>query len=209
MITDALARPIPPSTGSRASATPKLIALVITLALASPGLAQTSEPPYPGASPHTADEEFYKSQAIAAGRRSGVRPEAVLTTFDENSFVTAAAFDSVFARLRALAVEAQRNRTKDPESLTRSFLRSLTEQELTALAQSVGSGLPGGEYRRAFLAGLNTSRPREVQHGLIALARPGGGVLLYYELHRPYFDVTSLQWVDETRIRVIRFPQGL
>lgn len=169
------------------------------------------EPPFPGAKPLFSDQEFYENLLTSSFKRPGVSAESVepiLKMFSEKSFTTSATFDEVFNYLAQLAPSEQdalRNIEAAPDSGVRSFLGSLNEDELSALARKVGSNLSGTAYREAFLKSFNEGATKEVMYGVIGHEVKERSIIMF-ELHRPYFNFGSLRWIDATRIRVIKQP---
>lgn len=178
-------------------------AALAVLAHAVPMDCQESEPPYPDARLLAADGEFARFQALHYAAAAGVPAEVALATFSVNTFTTASPTDDVAAQLAIGSVETHEEVVQDADSTLPSFIGTLGDRALEDLARRVGSGLPGADYRDALLARLAERRTAKVKYHFIAHEHPDGS-LTYYEVHRPYLDVGRLQWVDATRIRVIR-----
>lgn len=186
----------------------RMIFLVLPLAglfHVSPVLAQETVSPYPGAVPLVADQEFQLFQALAAAAAARVSAEDALATFALSSFTIVAPADSVAGSLAVGAVEFHQEVVANPDSLVAPFLASLAPAELDDLANAIGSELSGSAYREALVTGLEEEMGELVDYHFIAHEHEDGS-LTYYEVHRPYFDLGMLQWVDATRIRVIRLP---
>jgi len=167
---------------------------------------KTDEHPFPGAKPLSSDQEFYKSLLISKFKTPA---ELILKEFSEKSYTTSATFDEVFNYIdQHMASDnmALRGTETNPDSGMRSFLESLDEGELSALAKRVNSDLSGISYRKAFLAAFDEGKPKEVMRGVVGHEGEDKISMVIYELHRPYFDFGLLQWIDATRIRVIKQP---
>ncbi len=173
---------------------------------------KTDERPFPGAKPLFSDQEFYESLLISNFKRSGVSaesPESILEMFSEKSYTASATFDEVFNYIdQHMASDnmALRGTETNPDSGMRSFLESLDEGELSALAKKVNSDLSGTSYRKAFLAAFDEGKPKEVMRGVVGHEGEDKISMVIFELHRPYFDFGLLRWIDATRIRVIKQP---
>lgn len=181
-------------------------ALLTGLFYVSSALGQEATPPYPGAAPLVADEEFQRFQALEVATSAGVLTDSAAPGFSLSSFVTAAPVDSVTAHLAVGAVETYQEKTAEPDSLIPPFLASLTSNRLDDLARAVGSELSGFAYRDAVLAALKNG-VGSIDYRFVAHEHEDGS-LTYYEVHRPYLDLGKLQWVDASRIRVIRLLFG-
>lgn len=147
-------------------------------------------------------------QALEGAASAGVPAEVARQSFSPSAFTTASPADSVAAHLAIGAVETYEETVLDADSTIPGFLASLEEDRLDDLARTVGSDLSGLAYRDALIAHLAEKSSEGVAYTFIAHEHDDGS-LTYYEIHRPYMDVGRIEWVDATRIRVIRlFPNN-
>jgi hypothetical protein len=185
------------------------VALTLALALApalpaSPALGQPVPVPYPGAEPLVADEAFVAFQMVTAARAAGVPEDRALAMLERASFATSAEVAAVLDHLEPDAMELHREPIVDRDADDGSFLRSLDNAGLAALVRALGVDRAGAAYGRAYVAALAAGPPGPRTGGFAAFEGDDGGLVLY-EVQRPYLDVRTLEWVDATRIRVVRF----
>jgi hypothetical protein len=185
------------------------VALTLALALApalpaAPALGQPVPVPYPGAEPLVADEAFVAFQMVTAARAAGIPEDRALAMLERGSFATCAEVAAVLDHLEPDAIELHREPIADRDADDGSFVRSLDSAGLAALVRALGVDRAGAAYGRAYLAALAAGPPGPRTGGFAAFEGDDGGLVLY-EVQRPYLDVLSLQWVDATRIRVVRF----
>lgn len=186
-----------------------LVALALALAVAlgataSPVAGQAVAVPFPGAEPLVADEAFVAFQMVAAARAAGVPEDRALAMLVRGSFTTPAAVAEVLDHLSADALEVHRQPLVDRDANDGAFLRTLDSAGLASLVRALGADRAGPAYGRAYLAAL-AERPAGPRTGGFAASDGEDGRLVLYEVQRPYLDVRTLEWVDATRIRVVRF----
>jgi hypothetical protein len=166
--------------------------------------AQSVPAPFPGAEPLVADAAFVAFQMVAAARAAGVPEDRALAMLVRGSFTTPAAVPEVLDHLAADALEVHRQPLVDRDANDGAFLRSLDGAGLAGLARALGVDRAGAAYGRAYLAALAEGPAGPRTGGFAAFEGDDGGLVLY-EVQRPYLDVRTLEWVDATRIRVVRF----
>jgi hypothetical protein len=197
---------------ARAHAPALAVAMALTVAIggdASPlagqaVAAQSVSAPFPGAEPLAADEAFVAFQTVAAARAAGVPEDRALAMLVRGSFTTPAAVADVLDHLAADALEVHRQPLVDRDANDGAFLRTLDGAELASLVRALGVDRVGAAYGRAYLAALAAGPTGPRTGGFAAFEGDDGGLVLY-EVQRPYLDVRTLEWVDATRIRVVRF----
>lgn len=192
----------------------KKLALISSLILLStlllrPVAGQSIDSPYPGAEPDATDAgpEFYMYRTLADRKRDGIPTEEV-QHYQVKCFTTADSFGKVYAYLNNTSQERFQETSKDLDPDIRSFINSLSKDELTKLAATVGSELSGEAYRRAFLAALDKTPGGSIHHGIMK-KQVGDKTLYYFDVHRPFLNFRTLKWIDATHINVIREPFSL
>jgi hypothetical protein len=185
------------------------LALAVALATAvaataSPLSGQSVAAPFPGAEPLVADETFVAFQMLTAARVAGVPEDRALAMLVRGSFTTPATVAEVLDHLAADALEVHRQPLVDRDANDGAFLRRLDGAGLASLVRALGVDRAGAAYGRTYLAAL-ADGPAGPRTGGFAAFEGNDGELLLYEVQRPYLDVRTLEWVDATRIRVVRF----
>ena len=170
---------------------------------------QSIDLPYPDARHLDVDsgEEFYTFRTLTSRSHNGV-PEEEAHKFKVKSFTTAAAFEKVYAYLNKTAQQRFQETSKELDPEIRSFINSLSEEELAGLAKAVGSNLAGEAYRAAMLAALDKVPGGVIQHA-VTKRQEGDKTLYYFDVHRPFLNYRTLQWIDATHIDVIQEPFSL
>lgn len=185
---------------SRAART--LFLSLFYVSLVGPVASQPTSPPYPNAESLPVDQEVIWFVALTGAKRANVTEEQSRQDYNLESFATRESVEVVLHHLNPSEQEWILDDTALPEPEVRDFVRSLTEDELSELVTLVGSNLSGEAYRTSLLEVTD-----EVPGNLILRGVTGGpgeyGTFYYYDLHRPYLDFTTLEWVDATRIRVV------
>lgn len=183
--------------------------LLPAIVLAQAAHEQPVDPPYPEARHYDAGsgEEFYTFRALTVPTRNGV-PKEEAQKFQIKSFMTPDSFAKVYAYLGHTAQNRFQETSKELDSEFRSFIGSLSKDELAALAKAVGSNLSGDAYRNALLAALDNIPGGSIQHA-ITKRQVGDKTLYYFDVHRPFLNFRTLQWIDATHIDVIKEPFSL
>lgn len=180
--------------------------LVLSYAcLVDPGASQSTDPPFPNADPLPVDQEVTWFIALTYAKRANVTEEQARQASDLKSFATPSSVDVVLLHLNPSEEEWLLDDTALPEPKVRDFVLSLTDDELSELVRLVGSNLSGEAYRTSLLEATDEVQGKSILRAVTG--KPGeGGTFYYYDLHRPYLDFTTLEWVDATRIRVVHLP---